>query len=284
MISKTMEERIKNLNQDITLFTYENIIYIFILSTIYILFRRYLYIYLQKIFINELANGNTILRRVDPRIFSLKVLPCVRRTISGIFLTLFAASYLYKENWIFSPSEYSVAYKEIPLRIKLQYYFEFTHYLVSVYFLIADPRSKDFIQMMFHHFLSLFLIILSYKKNFLRYGVIVMFLHEICDPLLELGKISSYFNYYHPKIFFLVSFSFVFAFFRFIFYPCFVVVPVFFYFYTFYFSGIILCFGMLLFVLYLLNFIWMMYIGKMWVFFIKNGYVGEDSRSIIESE
>lgn len=279
-----MRDRLNNFNQDLEILTASNIIMLTTFSIMYILFRKYLYMTLQKAFSRGLANGCPFFTRVDPRIYSLKVLPCFRRTISGIFLTFFSFSYLFNEDWIFSPSLYCKAYKVVPLNIKLQYMFEFTHYFVSIYFLLADPRSKDFLQMMMHHFLSLLLIVLSYKKNFLRYGVVVMFVHEICDPFLEIGKIFSYFNLEKTKLTFFVLFSVAFFTFRFIIFPTMVVAPLVKYIYMFSLYNVSLVFASLLFVLYVLNFVWMMYIASMWKFYICNGYVGQDERSFLESD
>lgn len=284
MYSEVMEERLKKFESDLQIFTYENILSITLLSIIYLLFRKYLYKFLEQIFEKRLASGSTIFERVDPRVYKLKVLPCIRRILSGIFLTIFAYQYLKKEEWIFSFDDYCKAYDIVPRNIKLQYYFEFTHYFVSIYFLCTDPRSKDFFQMVFHHLLSLVLIVYSYKKNVTRYGVIVMFLHEICDPFLEIGKVLSYFQYEKLKTIFFVLFTIAFFTFRFILFPYMIIIQIFYNIYRFHVYGYVFYLGCFLAVLYVLNFIWMMYIGQMCVFYLRNGYVGEDSRSFISSD
>ena len=58
--------------------------------------------------------------------------------------------------------------------------------------LLRDVRRKDFLEMVIHHFATLFLIFFSYIANFLRLGTLVMAIHDISDIILELAKCFLY--------------------------------------------------------------------------------------------
>ena len=67
------------------------------------------------------------------------------------------------------------------------------YYVHCVYAnIILDIHRSDFWALMLHHVVTLSLISLSYASRYHNAGVIVVFLHDICDVFLELAKISRY--------------------------------------------------------------------------------------------
>lgn len=79
-----------------------------------------------------------------------------------------------------------------PHKILFHYHLEFSYYLVELFYLFNEHVYKDFWQMFFHHVLTLQLIVTSYGRDVLRYGVVIMVIHDISDPFLEICKLINY--------------------------------------------------------------------------------------------
>ncbi|VBB32392.1 unnamed protein product [Acanthocheilonema viteae] len=58
--------------------------------------------------------------------------------------------------------------------------------------LLFDIRRADFIQMTFHHVITVLLLLLSFVMNMVRIGTLILFSHDIADVFLELGKLCRY--------------------------------------------------------------------------------------------
>ena len=58
-----------------------------------------------------------------------------------------------------------------------------------------DVKRKDFMEMMIHHNATILLMMFSWTGHFTRIGTLVMILHDLADPLLELAKMFRYANY-----------------------------------------------------------------------------------------
>jgi sphingoid base N-stearoyltransferase len=82
---------------------------------------------------------------------------------------------------------------EIPFEIKWLYFIECGFYVHSVYATIyMDTKRKDFLVMLIHHFLTMTLIIVTYATRYQKVGVMVLFVHDITDILLEFTKCNVY--------------------------------------------------------------------------------------------
>jgi len=57
-----------------------------------------------------------------------------------------------------------------------------------------EERHKDYLMMLVHHVVTLALILLSYQFNFVRLGVVIMFLHDSSDVVIDLLKLCNYLN------------------------------------------------------------------------------------------
>lgn len=77
--------------------------------------------------------------------------------------------------------------------IKWVYVLECGFYVHSVYAtLFMDEKRKDFVAMLIHHFLTLVLLIVSYGTRFHKVGILVLFVHDATDILLEFSKCNIY--------------------------------------------------------------------------------------------
>ncbi|XP_046857899.1 ceramide synthase 1-like isoform X2 [Xenia sp. Carnegie-2017] len=78
----------------------------------------------------------------------------------------------------------------IPFDIYYLYCIQTSFYVHSVYAtLFMDIWRKDSIAMLIHHFLTVFLLSFSYAVRYYKVGVLVLFLHDVCDVFLEFTKI-----------------------------------------------------------------------------------------------
>lgn len=118
---------------------------------------------------------------------------------------------------------------DIPYEIQWLYFLECGFYVHSVYATIfMDEIRKDFVVMLIHHFLTLILITVSYGTRYHKIGIMVLFVHDITDILLEFTKCNVYlknrggkFYAFHDHVSSIgfVSFSFVWFLFRLYWFP-----------------------------------------------------------------
>jgi len=57
---------------------------------------------------------------------------------------------------------------------------------------LFDIRRSDFVEMMLHHIVTIFLLSMSFGTNFVRAGSLILFIHDTADIYLELGKMFRY--------------------------------------------------------------------------------------------
>lgn len=82
---------------------------------------------------------------------------------------------------------------DVPNEIKLIYFVECGFYLHSIYATICmDAVRKDFFVMLLHHVITLTLIVVSYATRYHKVGLMVLFVHDITDILLEFTKCNVY--------------------------------------------------------------------------------------------
>nr|XP_002127723.1 ceramide synthase 1 [Ciona intestinalis] len=84
---------------------------------------------------------------------------------------------------------------EVPSEIYIAYMVQFSFYIHSVYAtLFVDVWRKDSVVMLAHHFVTMLLIGFSYIFRFTNVGVLILFLHDITDILLEGTKLAVYYK------------------------------------------------------------------------------------------
>ena len=68
---------------------------------------------------------------------------------------------------------------------------EFSFYLHSIYGTVyMDKWRKDSVAMLFHHLLSVFLLGFSYAVRYYKVAILIIFLHDCSDVLLEMTKVG----------------------------------------------------------------------------------------------
>lgn len=97
-----------------------------------------------------------------------------------------------EEKWIFDTKSYLSYEKTIPNKFKNCYNIEMAFYIVELITIINEPRKKDFKQMILHHFSTLIVMCLSFNCKLYRFGIGILLIHNISDPLLELSKTEIY--------------------------------------------------------------------------------------------
>lgn len=169
-----------------------------------------------------------------------------------------------KSNFPFSFFEMTLTFKnnKFPIFLKLIYFLELIFYINSLIFLFFENKMKDFYVLIFHHLITLFLIIGSFRFNIIRYGIIVMIIHDVSDPFLEFSKLLIYFEKKKEANFIFLIFTFIFIFSRLLIFPFFILIPIFYY-SLIYKSLIFLIFAFFLLMLLFLHFIWTYFIMKM---------------------
>lgn len=81
----------------------------------------------------------------------------------------------------------------VPDDIRFLYFIECGFYMHSLYATIyMDAWRKDFFVMILHHFLTMVLIIASYATRYHKIGILVIFVHDVTDILLEFTKCNVY--------------------------------------------------------------------------------------------
>lgn len=254
-------------------------IYLILISAILILFRKIVIFGVDNsgfVYAVNNSNNHTVTNRNR-----IKLHGSVFRFFIYSTLSIYGFLTLFSEDWIFTPFEYTLSWKYnlIPFSIKFYYYLEISYYFTSLCFLFVDPKMSDFYQMIIHHLITLMLICVSYNINILRYGVCVMLIHDVSDPLLELTKIFFYYNYQKKADILFSIFATVFIFTRCLVYPAVILFPLL-YFKTYQYPLVGIKFGLAgLNILYILNLFWAIYIIRMVISFYREGRVNGDIRT-----
>jgi sphingoid base N-stearoyltransferase len=90
----------------------------------------------------------------------------------------------------------------IPTDIRYLYFVECGFYLHSVYATIyMDAKRKDTGVMLLHHVLTMILITVSYATRYHKIGLLVLFVHDVTDILLEFTKINVYLKNRNKKFY-----------------------------------------------------------------------------------
>jgi ceramide synthetase len=188
---------------------------------------------------------------------------------------------LMSETWVLSPFQYTLTWKDnqVPLKARVHYFLEFSHYLTGLAFIFHEPRMSDHYQMILHHIITLLLIYFSYYINGVRYGVVVMLIHDISDPFMESAKLALYYGNQRMADVMFCVFSLVFVISRIIIYPGLIIMPSTYYLFQYGWNTILFLLNLLLLLLYLLNIIWSCFIAKMVISFVRVGKCKGDVRS-----
>ena len=109
---------------------------------------------------------------------------------------------LYDKPWNFIVSGSSRACwegwptQEMSVEMKYFYTLALGTYIHLFFFHFVDVRRKDFSEMLLHHVLTIGLITTSWVTNFVRFGSLVLMVHDPVDVLLESSKLWNYIHTY----------------------------------------------------------------------------------------
>lgn len=138
---------------------------------------------------------------------------------------IYGISYLYSQNWLLNSDLYGHRYDELPATFKIHYLVSFSFYLNELAWLCIEPRRKDFFEMVIHHISTITLLWLSYVHNLTRFGVLILVLHDVADPLLESAKTCVKLSRHKLANVLFYVFALVFFSTRNVIYPIFLVYP-----------------------------------------------------------
>ncbi|KCV72179.1 hypothetical protein H696_01581 [Fonticula alba] len=128
-----------------------------------------------------------------------------------------------KYPWLLRSIDWWNAYPSaIEPDVKQFYLFDLAYWLQTCFVLYHEPRLDDRMQMWVHHAVTIFLIVLSLSIGFYRVGVLVMVLHDLSDPFMEIAKLFVYVGRESISAVFFVAFTLAFFITRLVLFPGFV--------------------------------------------------------------
>lgn len=228
---------------------------------------------------HEMINNNQ-----QEEIRNQKALSALYRFLFYFFALLSEIFILRNETWIFVPFQYTLTWENnhTPPKIRFFYHLELAYYVLGLYFLLTEKKLKDFLIMLIHHIATIFLITASFYFNMFRYGIVIMFIHDISDPIMEGAKFNLYLHNMKIANILFVIFGIVFIIMRIFIYPIFIILPIFYYAYLFN-CKMFLFFCLTLVILYILHVLWSRIIIKMACKLIsKEELLQKDDREEIE--
>lgn len=99
-----------------------------------------------------------------------------------------------EQSWLWNPSSYHLCFpnNQIPFLLRLYYNMATSYYIYTSFAIFFEPKMKDRNEMMLHHAVTLTLLVTSYLGNVTKYGLAILILHDIADPLMEVAKMFFY--------------------------------------------------------------------------------------------
>lgn len=80
----------------------------------------------------------------------------------------------------------------IDLDMKTFYFVSLAFWIQSLLSFAFEPPRKDAKSLLFHHLLTIYMIILSYVTGLVRYGAAILMLHNFADILFYTSKVFNY--------------------------------------------------------------------------------------------
>ncbi|NXS06945.1 CERS4 synthase, partial [Neodrepanis coruscans] len=188
---------------------------------------------------------------------------------------------LYDKPWFWDHTVCWLKFPQQPLPPALGWFYllELSFYCSLVATLPFDVKRKDFKEQIIHHIATITLIFVSYCANIIRFGMIVMLVHDASDYILELAKMLHYLKWHRVCEVVFIVFAVVFITSRLVIFP----LTVYYYFVTklelFPISCLINAF---LVILQLLHIFWSYLIIQMVFSVILRGPKRQDARSDTE--
>ena len=143
--------------------------------------------------------GLTESQRSNREATLLKFQESAWKAVAYISLTVISAVALQPETFWHSTREFWSECSRVPCefestpRMLVAYASDMAYYTYAIpYCIFFETKRRDFWATFAHHIVTVMLIGYSFCLGFTKVGVVVMFLHDICDPFLELAKMARY--------------------------------------------------------------------------------------------
>lgn len=119
---------------------------------------------------------------------------------SGWHFIFYTSSFIYglcllwNKPWFTTTKECWVGWPQQHVSDGIYWYYmiELAFYCSLIFTLLYDHKRADFVQMIVHHLATIVLIYFSWISNFVRVGSLVLLIHDVSDPWLELAKMGIY--------------------------------------------------------------------------------------------
>ncbi|KAI5148093.1 hypothetical protein ENBRE01_0107 [Enteropsectra breve] len=134
---------------------------------------------------------------------------------------------LINQPWVLKPETYGQGPAILPQAFVSYYTKSFAFYITELVGILTEPATKDEWELACHHVFTLILLFLSFQPCFIRFGVVILFVHSWVDPILEFGKVLIYCNRAAIADSLFGFFGLTFAVSRLVIYPYFCVRPAF---------------------------------------------------------
>ncbi|PKU39058.1 ceramide synthase 4-like [Limosa lapponica baueri] len=188
---------------------------------------------------------------------------------------------LYDKPWFWDHTVCWLRFPQQPLPPALGWFYllELSFYCSLVATLPFDVKRKDFKEQIIHHIATITLIFVSYCANLVRFGMIVMLVHDASDYILELAKMLHYMKWKRVCEAVFIVFAVVFIISRLVLFP----LITYYYFVTKFQLFLVSCvINAFLMVLQLLHIFWSYLIIQMIFGVILHGAKRKDARSDTE--
>lgn len=164
---------------------------IFLIGVVFTLVRYFLEVFVFKPFADWVRIDNELERVKFPEsAWKLLVYSCMWGYVFNLLILNVNFNYFFQPNEIWNDWHVGMA---VPEEIKFIYFIQSGFYVHSVYAtLYMDEKRKDFFVMLIHHFLTITLIVVSYATRYHKSGIMILFVHDITDIILEFTKCNVY--------------------------------------------------------------------------------------------
>lgn len=178
--------------------TYKEVVAVLITAVLITFIRMVFERYVCKRFMNRMGITDKVTRS--------KCAESMFKTLAYIFTWTICLYLVHKDRLLEDNTQMWKGWTpgmNVPIMYKLIYLVEGSFYIHSLYGTVyMDVHRNDYPLMIIHHTVTVMLILFSYATRFHACGVIVMFLHDINDILMEGSKFLTYLKFrngrYYP--------------------------------------------------------------------------------------
>ncbi|XP_046564322.1 ceramide synthase 5-like [Haliotis rubra] len=209
------------------------------------------------------------------------------RFLFYLFIFWYGLIVLWDKSWLWDTMQCWIGYPRHDITPEIFWYYamEASFYLSLLITQFKDVKRKDFFEMFIHHLVTLSLMFLSWSQNIVRFGTLILVLHDAVDSLLETAKMAKYLKWQKTTDIVFALFLLVWIITRMILFPYKLIYTAMFQSTTIVgFCAIYFLYNGLLIVLQVLHIFWFVIISKMAYNALKRGNIEKDGRSSSDEE